>query len=462
MQENKSKFFSVLWEAIKKFCITNVAIKIVSLLFAMLLWGYVVTNINPGRIKVVENVRVSSVGDSDLATRQLVVRGDLNELLGTVNVKVLTDVSHYFSVTSDIVTAKVNLGTVMNTGIVTVPIIAETTVGTIDSLSRSTVTLEIDQLLTKSVPITTSYVGELPDGYWTSGATLSKKEVEISGPEQDVSRIVSAVCEIPLDNRTESYNRTFDLKLFDADGNEVDINSVYSSVVPSVSVRMEILQTKTVPIDASSAIVGAETLPDTYEFVGAVCNPSFVQIAAKPALLKTITSMSVSSIDISTQTSNFVASATLNVPLGVTLVNGSRNVDVTVKISEKQYTHNSTGDIELIGKTNGLNYRLSLNAVNYSVQFPIRLLPYIQNEDISFSFTVDVTELTLGTQDLEVIVIPNITLSDKLDFAPVDTIDGGNGKYTFRLLGKDTNGEDILLDIIMLMSEYKTNVTVTR
>ena len=222
------------------------------------------------------------------------------------------------------------------------------------------------------------------------------------------------------------------------------------------------MQTKTVPIDASSAIVGAETLPDTYEFVGAVCNPSFVQIAAKPALLKTITSMSVSSIDISTQTSNFVASATLNVPLGVTLVNGSRNVDVTVKISEKQYTHNSTGDIELIGKTNGLNYRLSLNAVNYSVQFPIRLLPYIQNEDISFSFTVDVTELTLGTQDLEVIVIPHITLSDKLDFAPVDTIDGGNGKYTFRLLGKDTNGEDILLDIIMLMSEYKTNVTVTR
>ena len=39
MQENKSKFFSVLWEAIKKFCTTNVAIKIVSLLFAMLLWG---------------------------------------------------------------------------------------------------------------------------------------------------------------------------------------------------------------------------------------------------------------------------------------------------------------------------------------------------------------------------------------------------------------------------------------
>ena len=99
MQENKSKFFSVLWEAIKKFCITKVAIKIVSLLFAMLLWGYVVTNINPGRIKVVENVRVSAVGDSDLATRQLVVRGDLNELLGAVNVKVLTDVSHYFSVT---------------------------------------------------------------------------------------------------------------------------------------------------------------------------------------------------------------------------------------------------------------------------------------------------------------------------------------------------------------------------
>ena len=42
--------------AIKNFFTTNLAVKIVALLFAVLLWGYVLTDQNPYRTKTITNV----------------------------------------------------------------------------------------------------------------------------------------------------------------------------------------------------------------------------------------------------------------------------------------------------------------------------------------------------------------------------------------------------------------------
>ena len=48
--------------AIKNFFITNLAVKIVALLFAVLLWGYVLTDQNPYRTKTITNVNTSFEG----------------------------------------------------------------------------------------------------------------------------------------------------------------------------------------------------------------------------------------------------------------------------------------------------------------------------------------------------------------------------------------------------------------
>ncbi|MDO4567810.1 MAG: CdaR family protein [Clostridia bacterium] len=454
MEEIKRGFLRIVWDGIKTFFTTNIATKIVSILFAMLLWGFVLTSVNPERTKLIEDVRVSSVGDSDLATRNLVVRGNMSEILGTVDVRVITDVSHYFDVTADVITARINLGSVMGAGIVTVPI-------TVDSLSRSTVTLEIDSLITKSVPISISYTGSLPTGYWTSGATLGQREIEVTGPEQDVSRVVSAVCEIPLENRTESYNRTFDLLLYDEDGNTVEINSAYSTTTPSVAVRMEVLRTKTVPVTAMSALAGLESIPDTHVFNGATCNPSSVQIAADESIIDSVSSLSVSTIDVSNRTDSFVTTASIVLPTGVTLVSASRSVDVTIDISERMHTYeDSTDAIELLGVNQRYNYRLSLSTVNYSVTLPIRFVPLIESGDIVFGFTVDVTDVPVGTVDLSLPVIPTITLSNRSGFTFVEVTDNGNGTFVFTLLGNDEDNAGVIIEITMIMSEYLTNVTV--
>ena len=57
--------------AIKNFFTTNLAVKIVALLFAVLLWGYVLTDQNPYRTKTITNVNTSFEGEAELLAQGL-------------------------------------------------------------------------------------------------------------------------------------------------------------------------------------------------------------------------------------------------------------------------------------------------------------------------------------------------------------------------------------------------------
>ena len=78
--ERKNKVFAIILRGVKNFFTKNIMIKVVSLIFAMILWGYVLTNVNPSRTKIISDVPVVTTGVSDFNARNLVVRGDLSSI----------------------------------------------------------------------------------------------------------------------------------------------------------------------------------------------------------------------------------------------------------------------------------------------------------------------------------------------------------------------------------------------
>ena len=80
----KNRFWEALRGRLKTFFTKNLAIKILSLVFAMLLWGYVLMTQNPQREKTISNVKVSIEGEADLTTRKLTIRGDRSALLDDI------------------------------------------------------------------------------------------------------------------------------------------------------------------------------------------------------------------------------------------------------------------------------------------------------------------------------------------------------------------------------------------
>lgn len=376
----------------------NLGFKILALVFAMILWGYVLTQINPTRVKAVQEVLVSFDGENALMERGLVVRGNRDDILKDVTVKVKTELTQYADLSSDDVTATINLNTISKTGTVTLPIRAYTSVGSIDSVIPEKITLEIDSLAVKDVPVEVQYEGALPEGYWNDTPQLSASEVEIRGAATDVNRISKAVCVVPLTGRTESYNEAVMLKFVDSSGDEISSDFLIGEN-PSVTVRMRVLPKKTVPVNLDDAILGEDSLPAVYEIVEKKTVPETVTIVGSADALAGVTSVGVEGVDVSGRTESLHIVKKLKLPEGVETQSGSTEVEVYINIQEKQLTK-TFQQLPVNVKGLGKKLRASLSVENVDVSLTGRMTLVNAVSEDELSVEVDVTDLGEGTYQL--------------------------------------------------------------
>ena len=219
----KNDIGTIILNWLKGFFTKNLALKIVSLLFAMLIWGYVMVEVNPKRVKTITDVPVSFSGESSLHDRGLAVRGDRDDILRNVTVRVKVQLTDYTGLDASDISASVSLRPVNKADTYKLKIDATSSLGTVENVSPSEITIEVDELATMLVPIDVEYSGELPEGYWKSEPTLASQSIKVSGPRDDVSTISKAICTINLEDRTTSYNEAILLKYVDKNGDEIEL-----------------------------------------------------------------------------------------------------------------------------------------------------------------------------------------------------------------------------------------------
>lgn len=321
----------------KRSFIRKLGYMLVSALIAMTLWGYVLMSENPAREKRIENVPVSFSGlDSNLA-----VCGNLDELIPKVTVTVQTTLNdlprfNQESVAGNIVRASVSAQEINSAGERTLYITATTSIGTIISVTPSAVTLKFDNVVERSIPISHSFIGELPEGYWHSDPQLDSSNVRIKGAESEINSIVKASFEIDLTGRTKSINDSFTLNLYDKEDNIIDSSSVVIGTLPSATVTMDILPYLEIPIQPN--IIGQDRLKDIFEISSINISPNALSIAAESDVLATVNELiSIEPIDISNISDEGLVTATISVsglPEGIRLLSENQ-FTVTIEISER-------------------------------------------------------------------------------------------------------------------------------
>ncbi len=451
--ERKNKVFAIFLRGIKNFFTKNIMIKVVSLIFAMILWGYVLTNVNPSRTKIISDVPVVTTGVSDFNARNLVVRGDLSSILGSVDVRLTTDITHYFDVTNENISATVNLGTVTEAGVVSLPVVAESSIGNVVSTDPSYINVEIDVLDTKRIPIDVVYQGELPEGFWHSAPVLGREDIEISGPKTDVQNVVKAICIIPLADQTESYNQTFDLQLLDNEDNVISSDLFKNSITHSVTVKMDILPTKTVSISLDGAVMGESMIPDTFEITNTTIEPSSVTIAAPQDVLDNINELYLESIDVSGRTKSFSEFVQIKLPTGVTSVNGINVVTFNIDIHEKNtmldLTEIPDGQVKIKNKIDRLSYTLFTSTlenagIKASIEAPLSLAAAIEKGEIDINLYVDVEDFDSAISRTTVELVPELIISADSNLHQLSSTRIRQGEYVFILYRTDM---DVMMQI---------------
>lgn len=394
---------------------------LIALLIALTLWGYVLMTENPARIKRVEGVRLSFVGGSeaDLKARGLIISGDIESILSDVTVNVrttLTDLPRFNSAVNDIVTATISISDIREPGTYTRRIMATSTIGTPESVEPSTITITVENLVKRQIPVTCTFVNELPEGYWHDEPRLmvsstSTDMLDIQGPESVISSITSATCVIDLSGRTKSIYESFPLQLLDADDQVVDASALVD-VLPVASVRMTILPYLELPLGDYVKTVGE--LSEYFDINSITISPSILTLAAPESTLDELAEkIYIEPINAGSFTEpgtyTFKVSV-LGLPSDVTLLTDNNfiiTVDVTDKVLTRSFNMQLT-EANFVGEdASRFSYQYNTRSCYVQLVGPARFISDVTEDDLHL--VVDVSGLEAGAHELT----PELSVSDE-------------------------------------------------
>jgi YbbR domain-containing protein len=402
--KTKTKVRFSIVRFLKNLFTKNILIKLLSLLFAMLIWGYVLSDQNPVRTKTVADVPVNFDGESDLIARRLVVRSDRAEALKSITVKVDTELTKYADLDANDITASISLRNVSGPGTYALPIYVTATDGTVVSPLQE-VTVEIDNLVSKRIPVEVSLLGTLPDGYWSDTPELASGDVIIEGSSMDISSVVKAVCSIDLSARTETYNESATVELQNSSGEVV--KATLLGELPSIPVKLTILRMEELPINVDAAITGRENLPVNYEIVGTSVSPSStITIIGSKEDIDGLRGIDIEPIDVSDRSESVETEVKLLLPEGVTSLDGD-TISVRVNIRQKLQTLSLPAiPIKVRGLGNRLASSLDIESTDITITGEIGIINGLSRNDVVIY--ADVTGLSAGTYPIALrLALPN-------------------------------------------------------
>jgi len=412
MNKNSEGIGALLLGHLKSFFTKNLALKIVSLAFALLIWSYVMLDTNPERTKIVTDIPVSFSGESDLHERGLAIRGDPAQILKSVTARVSTELTNYVGLDASDISASVSLRTVSKADTYRLKINAVTQQGTVLSISPSEIVVEVDQLVTRMLPIEVEYSGALPEGYWRGEPVLGSQTVYVSGPRDDVSTVSKAICTIDLNGRTSNCNESMLLRYVDESGREVD-SALFLDQMPSVVVRMEVLRMATLRLNTQDAVLGTDALPANYEVYNIVTTPPAVRVAGSKAVIEALESVDLESMDVSGSTVSVQSDVAVIAPEGTVLLDEPTvtvYVDIREKIEESLFSGLA---IEVRGLERGYTAELAVPTADITILGRVSLMRLLERNEVGLY--VDVTGLQPGEHTLDIgVSLPTTDMQTEL------------------------------------------------
>ncbi len=331
----------------------NFGLKFLSLLFAVILWSFVISQTNPSRAKTIVDIPISVNGLSALNAQGLTTREDLVSSPLKATVKVNVAHSDYRFVNQNMISASIDLSKITAEGSSNIPIsVSFDNIGDVSlvSVEPKAANITIDRLVSKDIPVKLETSGTLKEGL-VSVYPSYPETVAVKGSAYYVEKIEKAVVSVALDNLNDGDTCYSLCRFTDGTGNLINLPG------QRISVDMDIQTVKEVSVDLSSAVINKDKVASGYTFNGITATN--VKICAHKEILQSISSVSPKPIDVSGKDSTFSsAELEFDLPDGVTLFEGSSS-SAKIDIIHKQQTKKVSRTINVSGIPQGKTVTVS-------------------------------------------------------------------------------------------------------
>ena len=361
---------------------------LLSLLLAVSLWVFVTDTENPTVVDFFPQpipVEAVNVGESVAVANQL----------PSVSVRVSAPTDRWEQLTAANFSASVDLHG-FDARAQQVPVRVEVTgisgVRVVET-DPAQITVNLEDLVEKTVPVDTRLIGSLPIGYELEAMNPERTEVTVSGPESLVALVTEAAADVNVTGLTVGIEQSVALKPLGAGGAEirgvrlepatiaVDLNVIQSTIV------------RTVPLTAE--IVGAPAAG--YRVSGVSISPAAVQVQGPIQSLQQVDSIALPSVNMNGARTDIVRSVAIPLPEGLSFVDTER-ATVTVTVVPAEGSLRTIEVVEVEGLGSGLRATVAPSEVDVVLRGPLPVLNALEAGDLRV--LVDAAGRGPGTHDL--------------------------------------------------------------
>lgn len=393
----------------------NIGLKILSIVFALVLW-LIVVNYDDPEISATFIVPVEVTGEELLEDMGKVYEVDEDSRFATFYVRGKRSIVENLSSSDFTATADLNqiidLQEEADEKRVPITITAKKYKDKITINQRSVnLKIYIENLSTSKTYVSVSLQGDPAESYAIGEVSVSPNLINISGPQSVVSRIKKAVATVDVDEMMEDSTTNVPLVLYD-DNNEIIESTQLKMSQNVVTVSVQILGTKSVPVRCETT----GTPADGYYFSSLEYAPNNVIIKGEPHILNYIKEIVIPGDAISLEgvTADVENNVDINpyLPEGVSLVNADENKIAVKAVIEALETKNlelPVSSLEVLNLPE--DYEVTYNDVK--VIIPVRG----KSEDIEglteeqITASINLEDKNPGLYTVEV----NVVLNDKFE-----------------------------------------------
>jgi hypothetical protein len=205
---------------ISKFFKNNLSLKIISLIVAIILWFFAISELNPERTQNLSNIPVEIINMDQLNRKNLTLVEDPASMV-TIRIKGL--VNDIRRVNDGSLKAVLDLGDIDWTGTQNMELEIVGLPPREISLERvPEISVTINRIISKPIPVEIEVTGNGGDGYYVHEANAEPPSVTIYGAQSLVDSVVQGIVKVKLDQDEGTIKQSLPIELVDSVGNIVN------------------------------------------------------------------------------------------------------------------------------------------------------------------------------------------------------------------------------------------------
>jgi len=260
--------------------------------------------------------------------------------------------------------------------------------------SDSRITLIVDRLLERPIPVSVNYTGGTASGdYMAEAAEFDPQTIIVWGPEAVVSRIHHVRVPILIENLSTTYTEDLEFVLFDENGEELEeeLRDLLEFSHETIRVNIPVREIKDVPLTVTLWHGAGTTDANTSVRI----EPLTIKIAGDPEVIRDINSISLGTIDMLSFGLTTTEAFAIPIPNNIMNISGETEALVHVDVLGLDIAHRSASNLQVINTPSGHRADILTQSLDIRLRGAIEDLDQITS--INLRVVADLADQSPGT-----------------------------------------------------------------